>query len=120
MFTNDHGINNFQQLFQEVKKYVDLQKDYIKLELTEKLTAIFSALILGLLIVLLSIVILFYLSLSLAHLLAPHVGGLSVAYLIIAGIVILLIVLLYVLRKSLIINPIVNFLANLFLNDSND
>lgn len=120
MFTNDHGINNFRQLFKEVKKYVHLQKNYIKLELTEKLTVIFSALILWILIIMLSVMILFYLSLSLAYLLEPHVGGLTASYVIIAGIVLLLMILLYAFRKKLIINPIVNFLANLFLNDSND
>lgn len=120
MFKNEHGINSFQQLYQEVKQYMELQKDYVKLELTEKLTILFSTLILAILIMILGVMILFYLSLSLAYLLEPHVGGLTISYVIIAGIVLLLIVLIYIFRKSLIINPIINFLANLFLNDSNE
>jgi len=118
MFTNDHGVNNFQQLFQEVKKYMELQKDYVKFELTEKLTIIFSTLILIAVVITLSIVVLFYLSLSLAHFLAPYVGGLTVGYLIVAGIFLVLTGILYLLRKKLIITPLVNFFANLFLNDS--
>ena len=38
MFADDKSIENFQQLFFEFKKYLELQKEYTKLELTEKLT----------------------------------------------------------------------------------
>ena len=63
MFADDKSIENFQQLFFEFKKYLELQKEYTKLELTEKLTILLSTL-------------------------------------------------------QLIISPMVNFLANLFLTDS--
>ena len=45
MFADDKSIENFQQLFFEFKKYLELQKEYTKLELTEKLTILFSTLI---------------------------------------------------------------------------
>lgn len=45
MFGNDKSIENFQQLFFEFKKYLEFQKEYAKLELTEKLTILFSTLI---------------------------------------------------------------------------
>ena len=35
MFADDKSIENFQQLFFEFKKYLELQKEYTKLELTE-------------------------------------------------------------------------------------
>lgn len=41
MFADDKSIENFQQLFFEFKKYLELQKEYTKLELTEKLTILF-------------------------------------------------------------------------------
>ena len=34
MFADDKSIENFQQLFFEFKKYLELQKEYTKLELT--------------------------------------------------------------------------------------
>ena len=43
MFADDKSIENFQQLFFEFKKYLELQKEYTKLELTEKLTILLSA-----------------------------------------------------------------------------
>ena len=119
MFTDNHNTKNFQLLFDEVKKYIELQREYIKLELIEKLTVVFSKLIIFILIFLLGIVVLFYLTMSLAYLLEPLVGGLTVSYLIVAGIVALLILLIYLYRKPLIITPLVNFFANLFTNDSN-
>lgn len=117
MFANDKNIDNLQQLFVELKKYAELQKDYVKLHLVEKLTILISSLILVLVLVILGITALFYLSFTLAYVLAPHVGGLMVSYGIITGCIILLIILIILFRKRLIMQPMVNFLANLLLND---
>ena len=61
MFADDKSIENFQQLFFEFKKYLELQKEYTKLELTEKLTILFSTLIMVLVLIILGMVALFYL-----------------------------------------------------------
>ena len=93
MFANDKNIDNLQQLLAELKKYAELQKDYVKLHLVD-------------------------LSFTLAYVLAPHVGGLMASYGIITGCIILLILLIVLFRKRLIVQPMVNFLANLLLNDN--
>lgn len=115
MFTDDKSIENIRQLFLELKKYVLLQKEYTKLEMTEKLSILLSRLILILLVVILSMMALFYLSFTLAYLLVPLVGSLIASFSIIAGIHIVLIVILLTFRKAFIINPMVKFLATLFL-----
>ena len=84
MFADDKSIENFQQLFFEFKKYLELQKEYTKLELTEKLTILLSTLIM----------------------------------IVVLIIHILIMALVIIFRKQLIISPMVNFLANLFLTDS--
>lgn len=117
MFANDKNIDNLQQLFAEVKQYAELQKDYVKLHLVEKLTILASTLILVLVLVALGIIALFYLSFTLAYVLEPHVGGLTMSYAIISGCITLLILLIVIFRKRLIMQPMVNFLANLLLND---
>ncbi|WP_455671993.1 phage holin family protein [Phocaeicola sp.] len=117
MFANDNNIDNLQQLFAELKQYAELQKDYVKLHLVEKLTILVSTLILVLVLVTLGIIALFYLSFTLAYVLEPHVGGLMVSYGIISGCIILLVLLIVIFRKRLIMQPMVNFLANLLLND---
>ena len=38
MFADDRSIDNLQQLFIEFKKYLKLQKEYHKREITEKLS----------------------------------------------------------------------------------
>lgn len=120
MFVNDNQIDNFQGLFAEFKTYLSLQKEYTKLELTEKLSILLSTLILVLICVILGMVALFYFSFAMAYLLVPLVGGLTISLLIIASCNLLLIGLVIFFRKALIINPMVNFLANLFLNDHFD
>ena len=119
MFTDDKSIENIQQLFAEFKKFLVLQKEYTKLELTEKLTILLSTLIMILVLTILGMVALFYLLFALAYILEPLVGGSMVSFGIIAGINVLLIAIIYFFRRQLIISPMVNFLANLFLNDSN-
>lgn len=118
MFADDQSIQNFQQLFTEFKKYVELQKEYTKIELVEKLTILLSTLILVLVLIILGMVALFYLLFTLAYVLAPAVGSLTASFAIIGGISLLLIAVTIIFRKKLIVNPMVSFLAGLFLNPS--
>ena len=117
MFANDKTIDNLQSLFTEVKHYVDLQKEYVKLDITQKLTVLLSTLILILILVVLGMIALFYLSFTLAYLLEPLVGSLTVSYAIISAGILLIAMAIYGCRKRLIIQPLTNFLANLLLND---
>ena len=117
MFSTDKTIDNLQTLFTEVKHYVDLQKDYVKLDITHKLTILLSTLILILVLVVLGMIAMFYLSFTLAYVLEPLVGGLTTSYAIITGGILLLGALIYGCRQRLIIQPLTNFLANLLLND---
>jgi hypothetical protein len=117
MFIDDSNIQSIRQLAKELKAYIEMQKEYTKLELTEKFTILFSTLILAIVFILSGMMVLFYLSFSFAYLLGPYVGGLPVSYAIIAGIVLLFVVVVIIFRKKLIINPIANFLANLFLSN---
>lgn len=118
MFSDDKNIQSIEQLFVELKKYIQLQTEYTKLELVEKLSILFSTLIMVAVFVMLSVIVIFYLSFSLAYILEPLVGGLTASFAIISGCLILLIVIIAIFRKKLIINPMVGFLANLFLNNS--
>ena len=117
MFATDKTIDSLQALFTEVKHYVDLQKDYIKLDITHKLTILLSTLILILVLVILGMIALLYLSFTLAYVLEPYVGGLTNSYAIITGGILILGFIIYIFRKKLIIQPLTNFLANLLLND---
>lgn len=112
-------VENFQQLYNDLKKYVELQADYVKVEFVEKMTILLSTLLIITLVIILAIAALFYLFFALAYALVPVVGSLAISFCLITGIYLILIALLLMFRKKLIINPLVRFLSKLFLNKTN-
>lgn len=120
MFANDKSIDNLTELFKEVKKYLKLQGEYVKLDLVEKLTILLPTLTLIFVLIILGTMAAFYLSFMLVYVLASATGSLVAGYAIIGGILILLAFIIYRLRQKLIFQPMVNFLARLFLDDSSN
>lgn len=120
MFAYDKSIDNLTELFKEVKKYLKLQGEYAKLDLVEKLTILLSTLTLIFVLITLGTMAAFYLSFMLVYVLASATGSLVAGYAIIGGILILLAFIIYRLRQKLIFQPMVNFLARLFLDDSSN
>ena len=120
MFAYDKSIDNLTELFKEVKKYLKLQGEYAKLDLVEKLTILLSTLTLIFVLIILGTMAAFYLSFMLVYVLASATGSLVAGYAIIGGILILLAFIIYRLRQKLIFQPMVNFLARLFLDDSSN
>ncbi len=118
MLFGEKSNESIQQLISEAKTYLDLQKDYIRLEMTEKLTILLSTLILVLIMVVLGMVALFYFSFTLAYVLASFVGGLMVSFGLITLFLVLVILFIYYKRERLIVSPMVNFLAKIFLKES--
>lgn len=68
--------------------------------------------------VVLGMVALFYFSFTLAYVLAPFVGGLMVSFGLITLFLVLVILFIYYKRERLIVSPMVNFLAKIFLKES--
>lgn len=116
MTNSSKPAENFQELYEDVKKFIHLQTEYIKIDFVEKLTILLSALFVVSIVLVLLIAVLFYLCFSLAYALEPFFGSLAISFAVISGIYILLIALLVLFRKKLIINPLVRFLSNVFLN----
>lgn len=116
MFSDNKNIDHLEALFVELKAYIKLRQEHFKLELVEKTTILISSALLALVLLLLGGMVLFYLSFTVAHLLAPAVGGLATSFGIIAAVLTSLAIILYLLRKRLIIEPLAKFLSNLFLN----
>ncbi len=120
MFANDKSIDNLTELFKEVKNYLKLQGEYTKLDLVEKLTILLSTLTLIFILIVLGTMAAFYLSFMLVYVLASATGSLVAGYAIIGGLLILIALVVYRLRKQLIFQPMVNFLARLFLDNSSN
>ena len=115
MFADSKSIDSLRQLFVEFKKYLNLQKEYTKLDVTEKLSDLLTVLIVILLTVILGMMALFYLSCTFAYLLAPAVGSITLSFSLIAALYVVLAILLVAFRKQLVINPMVKFLAGICL-----
>jgi|GEM_PF-294123 len=111
--------NDFQQLFADIKEYVQLQIDYLQVELIEKLTKLFSKIILGLIVFVLIFATLFYLLLALAYALIPVLGEVA-SFAIVSSIFIVLLLIIYFCRKKLIINPILKMMVDVFYEKSDE
>lgn len=119
MFANDKSIDNLQDLFQEFRKYLELQGQYLRFEVIEKLTILLSTLVLIFILIIVGVMALFYFSFMLVYMLAMTTGSFAAGYAIIGTALILIALLIYHFRAALIFQPMVNFLARLFLDDSN-
>ena len=118
MFANDKSIDNMEALFKEIKKHIELQGQYIKLDLVEKLTILLSTLILILALIILGAMALYYFSFMLVYALVPVVGSIIASYAVIGAVILIAAIGIYLMRRKLIFQPMVNFLARLFLEDS--
>lgn len=118
MSTIQEPRDNFQQLYSDVKKYVELQTEYVKVEFVEKLTILLSTLLIIIVMLILAICALFYTFFSLAYTLEPLVGSLASSFAIISILYVALIVVFFLFRKQIVINPLVRFLSNLFLTNN--
>ena len=116
MINNEPKSGSVHQLISEIKEYFGLQKDLLKIESVEKLTILISSFLILMISVILGGGALFYLLFALAYLLEPLIGLIG-AFCIIGCICLLILVVVILLRKRLIINPIVRFLYKLFLKD---
>lgn len=117
--TADDKPNGFQKLFFEVKDYVDIKIDYLKVVSVEKLTKVISLLIILVATIILVTAIFFYLMFALAYALAPILGFIA-SFAIVAGILLLKLFVLLIFRKSLIINPVLKMMVKLFDDESTE
>lgn len=117
MNNKQSSIDNFQQLFAEVKSYFILQKEYVKVDFVEKLSLLLATFIILFVLIVLSMSILLFLFIALAYAIESLVGSLSISFVIIAFSYLILLVVFYSLRKHLVINPIIKLLVRMFLKN---
>ena len=117
MLSNEKNINSLVDLFDDVKKYFLLQKEYVTLDAVEKLTILLSAIALGFVLMCLGLLVLFYLSFTLIYLIAPLVGGPTMAFAIMTCIHLAIAVIIYINRQKLVIAPITKGVASILISD---
>ncbi len=105
---------SIKSLWNELKRYLELNIEYAKLTGAEKVTLLLTAMATVAVIGVLGILIFFFVSIACVHWLG-NVMNIAIAYSIMAGVYVLLLVVALVFRRLLIINPIAKFISRLFL-----
>ena len=115
MLSSDQNIQTIRELVLNLKEYAELKAESVQIGIIRKLSILITALIVGGFAFVLAAIIIFFLSGTLALALAPHVGGTAISCLIVATFYLLLGCLIYAKRTAWILNPIANFIGELFL-----
>lgn len=114
MLSSDKNIETMAQLIEELKSYVGLQKEYMKLDVIDKFVRLATALVLAVVLFVLAVAILFYLSFSLVYAMAPVVGE-AWAFFIVAAFFLVAFVVILIFRKPWIERPLMRFMTNVLL-----
>ena len=116
MLSSDKNVETIAQLVEVVKHYLGLQKEYLKLDIIDKIVRLLTFAALVIVFILILVAIMMYLSFALAFWLASYTGT-ALAFLVVGGIHLLLIIVIFIFRKKWIEKPLVRFLANLLLGN---
>lgn len=98
----------------EIKEWLTVELEYMKLTAAEKISVLLSTLILVIVLFIVFMVVLIVFAFALVdlfNLFMPH----ALACVTVGGILLLLIGILYLLRVSLVINPVTKLITKLFL-----
>ncbi len=105
------------KLASSLQNYLGLQREYLMLELTEKLTRLLTALILGAVLFFLGIITIIFLALTLHSLFSWLLGNATISYAIVTLMFIGLAILFYFMRNKWLARPLTNFFTNLLLKE---
>ena len=116
MLSSDKNVETIAQLVEIIKHYLGLQKEYLKLDIIDKIVRLLTFAALVVVFSVLLVAVLMYLSFAIAFWLASYMGT-ALAFLVVGGIHLLLIIIVFIYRKKWIEKPLVHFLANLLLEN---
>lgn len=112
--------NLIAKLIASLKTYLNLQREYALLELTEKLTRVLTALILGAILFVIAIITVIFLALTCVSFLTWLTGSEILAYGIVTLLFVGLALVLYFMRNRLLLRPLTQFFTTLLLTDDDD
>lgn len=108
------------KLVVSLKYYLGLQREYVMLELTEKLTKVLTALILGAILFVIAIITVIFLALTVVSALAYVTDSDILAYGIVTLLFVAVALFFYKMRKKWLIAPLTDFFAILLLKDDEE
>ena len=111
--------DNIRSLWTETKNYLELQKEYLKLDTAEKLSVLLSAVATVVLCATFALAAILFVMVALTLLLAKVVGGVWSAV-IMGGVMLFIIVIILIARKRWIVQPISRFIARLIVGEDKE
>ena len=111
--------SSIQSLWTEAKNYLELQKEYLKLDSAEKLSVLLSAVVTAAVCLTLGLVALFFFVIAFALWLAKLVGA-AWSFTIVGGVMVLFIIIILLARKRWIVQPIAKFVAGLLVSENEE
>lgn len=109
--------STIQKLISSIKRYLNLQRDFMMLSLAEKLTLVLSTLMVFCVLILLMLLILIFISMAASNLLETIVGSAAWANAIIALFYIIVAIIVYSNRNKWVANRVANLIASILLDD---
>lgn len=120
MFSSNKNIDSLHKLFMEFKRYIELQKEFVKLDTAEKLTVIFSVVITVAVVLILGALVLLFLTFALAYYIGNALGSLPLGFGIISACILLALFIFYANRNNWVIQPLARFMTKLFICKEDD
>ncbi len=111
--TNEKTTNQMSQLFEQIRQYLSLQKNYLSLQSVEVLTRLFTAVALTAIFILVGFLVILFGSFALAYWIGELLNSHILGFAIIAGVLLLSALLVWFNRTSWIILPTTRFMINL-------
>jgi len=109
--------NKIEALTKNVRDYINIRAELVKLNATDKASTIIAALAFGFIASLLALLLLIIFSLGLGFYLSFLTGSAYSGFLIVTGFYLIIGVILLCYRKKLLINPIRNIIIRQILSD---
>ena len=108
---------NFSELADNVKKYIQLRIDLLKLNILEKISKLVSYLVITVVFFLLFLFFILFISMGFIFWFRDNLGPEWIGSLIVAGFYIMIGIQIYLLRFRLFINPVVTRLSKILFED---
>ncbi len=118
--TTTSKVNAAAQLLDQVKSYVLLEKKYLTIDASEKVTKLLSWLLLTLILIGVGLLVFMLLVMTLIHLLASLIGNTTIAYAIATVICLLVLLFIWYRKDALIVQPVTNVIKSFLEPDPSE
>ncbi len=113
-------INNFEDVKEEFKNYIDNEIEYRKLTIVEKLSRVSVSIISNIIVLYFLLLILLFSSIAAGFYLGDILNSVSLGFIIIAGLYLLILVIIILLKRYIIEKPVIKSFIKLFFQNKDN